>query len=88
MSLRLRFEENPFFVLGVTPQASRAEIERVGQRLLAELAIARESALYYQTPLGRCARTPELVRQALAELRDPPRRLLHEVWAEVPVQRP
>ena len=87
MSLRQRFEENPFFVLGLTAQASRSEIERAGQRLLAELAIGRSAALHYWTPLGRSARTPELVRQALAELRDPARRLSHELWAEVPVKQ-
>lgn len=82
MALRQRFQENPFFVLGVAPEASRVEVERAGQRLLAELAINRESALRYDSPVGSVARTPELVRQALAELRDPGRRLLHEVWAQ------
>lgn len=88
MALRESFLENPFFVLGVTPEATRIEVERAGQRLLAELAISREAALSYDSPVGRAPRTPELVRQALAELRDPARRLLHEVWAQVPAFRP
>ena len=88
MALRERLLENPFFVLGLTPEATRVEVERAGQRLLAELAIRREAALHYDSPLGRAPRTPELVRHALAELRDPGRRLLHEVWAQAPVFRP
>ena len=88
MGLRERFLENPFFVLGVGHDASRAEIERAGQRLLAELSIGRASALHYATPVGSAERTPELVRGALAELRDPLRRLSHETWAKVPVCGP
>jgi len=83
VGLRERFLENPFYVLGVTQAATRLEIERAGQRLLAELTIGREAALHYETPLGRAPRSPDLVRRALAELRDPARRLLHEAWAQV-----
>jgi len=89
VALRERWLENPFFVLGITPSATRVEVERAGQRLLAELAINRKTALHYETPVGRNLRSPELVRQALAELRDPARRLVHEAWAQVPTaQRP
>jgi hypothetical protein len=88
VALRQRFLENPFFVLGVPPEASRIEVERAGQRLLAELAISRAAALHYDSPVGPAPRTPELVRQALAELRDPARRLVHEAWAQEPVFRP
>jgi hypothetical protein len=35
----------------------------------------------YQTPLGPQPRTPELVRAAVAALRDPYRRLVAELWA-------
>lgn len=83
MTLRQRWLENPFFVLGLAPSATRVELERAGQRLLAELTIGRESAREYDTPVGRNLRTPELVRQALAELRDPARRLIHEAWAQL-----
>ena len=78
--------ENPFFVLDLPPTASRAEIERTGQRLLAELSLERESSRTYRTPVGRIERTPDSVRAAVAELRDPVRRLEHEVWATVPVR--
>ena len=72
---------NPFFVLAVPPAAPAAEIERQGQRLLAELAAGLEAARRYPTPFGARERTPELVRVAIAELRDPARRLGHEWWA-------
>ncbi len=72
---------NPFFVLDVAPAAAVAEIERQGQRLLAELAAELPGARRYATPFGARERTPELVRAALAELRDPARRLAHEWWA-------
>jgi hypothetical protein len=87
MALRDRFVENAFFVLGLGRDASRAEVERTGQRLLAELTIGREATLHYDTPLGPQRRTPDRVRQALAELRDPARRILHEAWAQVPVHQ-
>lgn len=79
--LLARHLENPFLVLGVPPSATTAEVEREGQRLLAMLAAGLAEASTYPTPLGARARTPELVRAALAELRDPDRRLLAEQWA-------
>jgi hypothetical protein len=72
---------NPFFVLEVAPAASAAEIERQGQRLMSELAAGLENARRYPTPFGPRERTSELVRAALAELRDPARRFVHEWWA-------
>jgi hypothetical protein len=72
---------NPFFVLALAPDTPAAEIERAGQRLLSELAAGIAGAGGYATPFGARARTPELVRLAIAELRDPARRLAHEWWA-------
>ena len=72
---------NPFLVLGVDPSATAAEIERQGQRLLSELAAGLDGARRYATVLGARERTSELVRSAIAELRDPARRLAHEWWA-------
>jgi len=83
-----RFAENPFFVLGVTPEQSRAEIEREGAKLLGMLELGLRSAKSYKTPTGTGTRTPEAVRAALAELRDPERRLLHELWASAPPPTP
>ncbi len=74
-------QDNPFFVLGVSPDASRIEIEREAQKLLGMLELSIESAATYHTPLGPQPRTQEAVRAAVAQLRDPYRRLLAELWA-------
>lgn len=79
-----RFRENPFYVLGLRPDCSRADLEREGQKLLAMLELQIEAARTYATPLGPMPRTADAVRQAMAELRDPQRRLLHELWAQLP----
>ena len=76
-----RHLENPFLVLALPPSASAAALEREGQKLQAMLAAHLDEAATYATPFGPCARTPELVRAAMAELRDPERRLRHEWWA-------
>lgn len=72
---------NPFLVLELAPGAGRDELERQGAKLLALLAAGVGDAATYPTPLGPEERTAERVRAALAELRDPARRLLHEWWA-------
>ncbi len=73
--------DNPFFVLGVSPEASRLEIEREGQKLLGMIELGFAEALTFATPLGPRPRDADLVRAALAALRDPARRLVAEVWA-------
>ncbi len=80
--------DNPFFVLGMSPERSRAEIEREGAKLLGMLELGLRSAQTYETPVGAGTRTAESVRAALAELRDPERRLLHELWASAPPTAP
>jgi hypothetical protein len=74
---------NPFFVLELSPSASRMEVERAGQKLLAQLTIQVPSAQSYRTPLGTFARDEDKVRRALAALRDPEQRALHELWVSV-----
>ena len=71
---------NPFLVLELSPDAGRQELERQGAKLLAMLAAGVAGADVYPTPLGPWERTPEMVRTALSELRDPARRLAHEWW--------
>jgi hypothetical protein len=71
---------NPFLVLELSPAVGREELERQGAKLLAMLAAGLAAAASYATPLGTRERTPEMVRSALAELRDPARRLAHEWW--------
>lgn len=77
----LKLEDNPFFVLGLAADASRIEIEREAQKLLGMLELGFVDAQTYQTPLGPRPRTAELVRAAVAALRDPYRRLVSELWA-------
>lgn len=81
--LRRRLE-NPFLVLGLPRSVSAEEAEREGQKLLAMLAAGLEEARCYATPFGAQARSAEMVRAALAELRDPDRRLAHEFWTTTP----
>ena len=85
---RGRWRENPFFLLGLSPECSGAEVERAGQKLLALLAIDSGPAKTVLTPLGERERTPDAVRAAMAELRDPERRLVHELWARLPPKVP
>jgi hypothetical protein len=73
--------DNPFYVLGLSPEASRIEIEREGQKLLGMIELGFGDALTYATPLGPRPRDADGVRAALAVLRDPSRRLLAELWA-------
>ncbi len=77
---RRHHQQNPFLVLELPPTADGAEVDRQGQKLLAMLAAQLAEAASYPSPLGRCVRTPELVRAAMAELQDPDRRLLAEWW--------
>ncbi len=81
--------DNPFFVLGLPPETARIEVERTGQKLLAQLEIGVSSIKTYTTPAGPRPRSPEAVREALAELRDPSRRLIWELRAGLgPVEPP
>ena len=72
---------NPFFILGVSPDATRQEIEREAQKLLGMLELGFAEAKTYATPLGPRERTPDLVRSAVAALREPYQRRLAELWA-------
>jgi hypothetical protein len=78
-----RIRDNPFYVLGLRPDATRQAIERQGTKLLGMLELKLKSAAAYPTPVGRAVRTEEKVRSAMAELRDPARRLEHEIWARL-----
>jgi len=79
---RRHHQQNPFLVLELATTADGAEVERQGQKLLGMLAAQMSEVESYPTPLGRCPRTPELVRAAIAELQDPDRRLLAEWWMQ------
>jgi hypothetical protein len=77
----MKLADNPFFVLGVPAEASRIEVEREAQKLLGMLELGFAEAKTYATPLGPRERTAEMVRAAVAALRDPNRRLVAELWA-------
>jgi hypothetical protein len=77
----MKIDENPFFVLGASPDATRMDLEREATKLLGMLELAFADAQTYATPLGPRPRTAELVRAAIATLRDPYQRLLAELWA-------
>lgn len=79
-SARELVAENPFYVLDLAVAATRTEVERAGQRWLAQLGVGAQVAKFYQTPLGAFERTPDLVRRALAQLREPGTRLTYEIW--------
>src|SRR5689334_9679445 len=81
-----RIADNPFYVLGLSPSCARAEIEREGQKLIGMLELELSQAATYQTPLGPRPRTVDKVRAAMAELRDPEKRLVHELWARLPAE--
>ncbi len=73
--------ENPFFVLDVPWDAPRATVEREAQKLLGMLELGFAAASTYATPLGPQPRSAELVRSAVATLRDPKARVVAEFWA-------
>jgi curved DNA-binding protein CbpA len=78
--VQARLLDNPFYVLELAPDCSRAEVERAGQKLLAMLELDLSGAAVYVTPFGAGRRDAAKVREAMAELRDPQRRLFHELW--------
>jgi hypothetical protein len=75
--------DNPFYLLALPVDATRASVEREGQKLLDQLDLGVARVATYATPLGPRTRTPEKVRWALTELRDPGKRLHHEAWASL-----
>lgn len=80
-----RIAENPFYVLGVATTATRTDLEREGNKLLSMLQLDLKESKTYRSPVGEHPRTAEAVRSAMAELRDPKKRLVHELLAALPV---
>jgi hypothetical protein len=72
--------DNPFLVLGLSPDVSRIEMEREAQKLLGMLELDFVESRTYMTPLGPRPRDAESVRAAVAALRDPYQRLVAELW--------
>jgi hypothetical protein len=80
------FTCDPFHVLQAPPTANRRELDGAAAELLAALASGVPGAHRYPTPLGERARDSELVNAAALELRDRESRVVHEVWAKLPVR--
>ncbi|WP_106089976.1 hypothetical protein [Enhygromyxa salina] len=78
--LQARLVDNPFYVLELAPDCTRAEVERAGQKLLAMIELDLAGGPTYPTPFGSGRRDAAKIREAMAELRDPQRRLFHELW--------
>jgi hypothetical protein len=76
--------DNPFYVLELSPDCGRAEVEREGRKLLGMLELGLGQAATYPTPLGPQTRTADKVRVAMAQLVDPAARLQLELWARIP----
>ncbi|MEM6996582.1 MAG: hypothetical protein AAF721_39125 [Myxococcota bacterium] len=76
-----RIADNPFYVLELSPQCAAVEVERQGSKLLAMLELGLVDAESYDTPFGVRERTADAVRTAMAQLRDPDQRIVHELWA-------
>jgi hypothetical protein len=66
---------NPFYILELKADASPGEIERQGRKLLALFEVGAAKARSYTCPLGTFERDDTMVREAMAALRDPQRRM-------------
>jgi hypothetical protein len=73
--------ENPYFVLALPWDAPRTAIEREAQKWLGMLELSFVEATHYATPLGPQIRTADLVRTAVAQLRDPASKVMAQMWA-------
>lgn len=83
-----RIASNPFYVLELSPHCSAVEVQRQGNKWLAMLELSLVEAESYDTPFGVRIRTADAVRHAMAQLQDPDRRLVHELWAAMDPTQP
>jgi hypothetical protein len=65
---------NAYWMLELSPDATPAEIEREGRKLLGLLELGTARGKTYACPLGTFSRDATMVRDAMAALRDPKRR--------------
>jgi hypothetical protein len=73
--------KNSFYVLELAPDASPADIERQGRKLLGMLELGIERSTTYTCPVGVFGRDATMVREAMARLRDPKSRLRESTLA-------
>lgn len=81
-----RFTADPFHVLTAPLSASAHDLVRRAAALLEAIARGEPGSARYPTPLGERTRDAEVVRAAIDELRDREERIVHEVWARLPVR--
>lgn len=74
--------KNPFFVLELEPPATRSELERQKNKLLALYEVKPDKAARYPTPWGERPRTADDIRAAAKLLEDPKQRLWFGLWAK------
>ena len=76
-------KKNPFYILELRPDCSAMDVKRQGQKLLGMMQLGLSSAKRYPTPFGKQERSETDIRNAIAALRDPDKRLLFEIWASL-----
>jgi len=75
--------DNPFYILEAPAEATPGEIERQGRKIIALLEVGAEKAAHYSCPLGTFPRDATMVRDAIAALRDPKRRMTEAALVQV-----
>jgi hypothetical protein len=65
---------SPYYILELAPDATVADIERQGKKLLGLLEVGAAKAKTYTCPLGTFPRDETAIREATALRRDPVRR--------------
>lgn len=74
---------NPYYVLGLGPDATPGEIEREGRKILALIDVGSPRGLKYECALGELDRDATLVRESIAVLRDPKARAKYACLARL-----
>lgn len=75
--------DNAYWVLSLSLDATPAEAERQGRKILGMLELGKVSAKEYTCPLGTFARDATMVREAIAAFRDPKVRARHRCLASL-----
>jgi len=75
-------EKNPYFVLELEVPATRADVERQKNKLVALFEVSPARAARYLTPFGELTRTVDDVRRAAKTLEEARQRLWCGLWAK------
>ncbi len=77
--------KNPYFVLEIDANATPGEAERAGRKLLGLLEVGSKKTATYTCSFGTFDRDATMIREAMAELRDPKKRARHSLLASLVV---